>query len=60
MNNFQNHLLKITKNFYKTQTIIDFFKSYDKQRVGYFSKDILSKILDDLEVDTMDIDEISV
>ena len=44
----------------KKKTVIDFFKGYDRQRVGYFSKDILIKILDDLEVDTQDIDEISV
>ena len=30
MNNIKNHLMKITKNFYKTQTIIDLFNKKKK------------------------------
>ncbi len=44
----------------KRKSVIEFFKGYDKQRVGYFSKDIFMKILDDLEVDTQGGDEINV
>jgi Ca2+-binding EF-hand superfamily protein len=44
----------------KRKSVIEFFKGYDKQRVGYFSKDIFMKILDDLEVDTQEGDEINV
>ena len=44
----------------KKKTIIEFFNGYDKLKVGYFTKDTFMRILDDLDVDTKDVDELAV